>query len=285
MDTATGEKYFTAVAYILKPRFTAYRSYSTDGFDISKGGTYRLIVPFFIHEGNGHKKYYTWIEFEVVAFPSFSDLKEKYPHFYGLNTDGGLTVYIWQLSELHYGCYLVSTSMDTLTDTSFTFENGASIQEMLTIISSYSIGKENVTIKPVRNPISSYYYEINDEYRQSLEEYFWSVNPYYNRLIDNAYIDIDNDGTTELCTMQYGLTSGVFSFIFNAWEIETNEIKYHTVFYSQWYDLSFQKGSDGITRVQGITQGDDPVTHLFDISVVDGEVNLTENGVHIGFIS
>ena len=178
--------------------------------------------------------------------------------------------------------------MDTLTDTSFAFENGASIQEMVTIISSYSIGKENVTIKPVRNPISSYYYEINDEYRQELEEYFWSVIPHYNGInpfYDDAYIDIDNDGITELCTMQYGLTSGVFSFIFNAREIETNEIKYHTVFYSQWYDLSFQKGSDGITRVQGITQGENPETHLFDISVVDGEVNLTENGVQIGFIA
>ena len=50
-------------------------------------------------------------------------------------------------------------------------------------------------------------------------------------------------------------------------------------------DLSFQKGSDGITRVQGITQGENPETHLFDISIKDGYVYLTENGVYIGEIN
>ncbi|MBQ7357900.1 MAG: hypothetical protein IJW65_04110, partial [Clostridia bacterium] len=53
---------------------------------------------------------------------------------------------------------------------------------------------------------------------------------------------------------------------------------------SQFYYLSFQKGSDGITRVQGITQGENPETHLFDISIKDGNIYLTENGIPIGTI-
>ena len=84
--------------------------------------------------------------------------------------------------------------------------------------------------------------------------------------------------------MSVGTTSGLFTFTFNARELGTEKVEYHTVIYSQCYDLSFQKGSDGITRVQGITQGENPETHLFDISIKDGHVYLSENGVHIGNI-
>ena len=76
----------------------------------------------------------------------------------------------------------------------------------------------------------------------------------------------------------------IFTFIFKAREAGKNDIEYHTVIYSEWYDLSFQKGADGITRVQGVTMDGTYETHLFDISIKDGYVNLTENGVPIGEI-
>ena len=85
--------------------------------------------------------------------------------------------------------------------------------------------------------------------------------------------------------MGLGPTSGLFTFTFNAREVGTDKIEYHTIIYSQWYDLSFQKGDDGITRVQGITQGENPEIHLFDISIKDGYVYLTENGIPIGEIN
>ena len=102
---------------------------------------------------------------------------------------------------------------------------------------------------------------------------------------DTAIFDIDNDGIAEVCTMSIGPTSGLFTFTFSAREVGKKDIEYHTLIWSQWYDLSFQKGSDGITRVQGISQGQNPKTHLFDISIKDGDVYLTENGVYIGEIS
>ena len=37
-------------------------------------------------------------------------LFEKFPEFYGLNIDDGVTVYIWQLSSKSYYCYLVSNA-------------------------------------------------------------------------------------------------------------------------------------------------------------------------------
>ena len=51
--------------------------------------------------------------------------------------------------------------------------NGATIEEMKDILSAYGIGKKSVIIYPVRNPVSSYWYEIDDEYRAKIEAMFW----------------------------------------------------------------------------------------------------------------
>ena len=102
---------------------------------------------------------------------------------------------------------------------------------------------------------------------------------------DTATFDIDGDGKEENCSLLFGRTSGLFTFIFLVKDKETGDVEYETTIYSQVYELSFQKGADGKTKVQGITQGENPETHLFDISIKDGYVNLTENGVPIGEIN
>ena len=228
-----------------------------------------------------------WAEFTVGSIPTTYSLREKYPEFFGLNAEDGLTVYIWQLAETHYSCYLVSTATDRLSDHSFAFTSGASISEMRSILNTYNIEREKVLLRPIVNPISSYAYTIDEAYCKNLENVFWSaiVPMEFNTIFDTATFDIDDDGVDEVCTMSVGPTSGLFTFTFNARELGTEKVEYHTVVYSQCYDLSFQKGSDGITRVQGITQGENPETHLFDISIKDGYVYLTENGVYIGEIN
>ena len=102
---------------------------------------------------------------------------------------------------------------------------------------------------------------------------------------DQATFDIDGDGKEENCSLLFGRTSGLFTFIFFVQDKETGEVEYETTIYSQVYELSFQKGADGKMKVQGITQGENPETHLFDISIKDGNVYLTENGVYIGEIN
>lgn len=85
--------------------------------------------------------------------------------------------------------------------------------------------------------------------------------------------------------MRPGNTSGMFTFLFIVKDKETGEVEYESRFYSQVYELSFEKGSGGITRVKAVTRDETPVTHIFDISIKDGYVNLTENGVPIGEIN
>lgn len=102
---------------------------------------------------------------------------------------------------------------------------------------------------------------------------------------DSSTFDIDGDGDLENCTMRPGNTSGMFTFLFIVKDKETGEVEYESRFYSQVYELSFEKGSDGITRVKAVTRDETPVTHIFDISIKDGYVSLTENGVPIGEIN
>ena len=288
MDTDFDEeRYFNTIGYSLKKNKTASKSYTAEHLDLSKSGTYRFMVPFSVKEGDKYVSYKAWAEFTVGSIPTTDSLREKYPEFFGLNAEDGLTVYIWQLAETHYSCYLVSTATDRLSDHSFAFTRGASISEMRSILNTYNIEREKVLLRPIVNPISSYAYTIDEAYCKNLENVFWSaiVPMEFNTIFDTATFDIDDDGVDEVCTMSVGPTSGLFTFTFNARELGTEKVEYHTVVYSQFYYLSFQKGSDGITRVQGITQGENPETHLFDISIKDGYVYLTETGVYIGEIN
>ncbi len=302
IDVPSEELTFEAIGLLLRPNSTANKSYSTQRFDVSKSGTYRLRVSFFIDEG-GYKEYDTWIEFKVGSIPTTDALHHRYPEYFGLDASDGLDVYVWQMAKNNYSFGLLPHTEQGRDWISHELMNlrGTNAEEMSVILSTYNINENDIYIIPWQNPLSSYLAEWQiivegedtedlDAKRQAYVEHIRQmlssviVPMEFETVYDTATFDIDHDGVDEVCTMGMGRTSGVFTFTFNAREIGTEEVEYHTVIYSQWYDLSFQKGSDGVTRVQGITQGEDPETHLFDISIKDGYVYLTENGVPIGEI-
>lgn len=109
----------------------------------------------------------------VIVSTTIDGLKVKYPQFFNVSTDGGLTVYIWQMSANNYSCYLANTSMEAISDNSFAYDVGASIAEMRAILTTYDIDRKDITVQPVINPLSSYYYEIDDAYRAKVKELFW----------------------------------------------------------------------------------------------------------------
>ncbi len=97
-----------------------------------------------------------------------------------------------------------------------------------------------------------------------------------NSCYGTAFYDIDGDGGEEKCCLGMGSTSGVFTFTISVYG--NDGLKYHNVFCTEFYYLSFVKDENGILRVQGITQEEPPETHLFDI-VLNGEnIELFENG-------
>lgn len=272
--------------YLLMANETLPVRYATENYDISKGGVYRFTISFSVKEGDKSVSYNAYAEFQVGSVPNEKSLRAKYPDFFGLDAEDGLTVYIWQLAENHYGCYLVDKATDKWEDKLFAFTYGASIMEMRAILSTYNIEQSKITLRPVCNPSSSYAYVIDDAYRQKVETEFWSafVPIEFSMIFDEAVFDIDNDGVDEYCVMSAGSTYGFFTFRFSVWEVGKETLKYDTTIYSQFYNLSFQKGEDGIIRVKGVTRREKPKTHIFDISIIDEYIHLTENGVPIGEI-
>lgn len=196
--------------------------------------------------------------FDLEAdYGSMEKLERVYPQFFDISTDGGLTVYVWQNSEDDYRCYLVNTSEEAVADNSFAYTGGATISEMRAILSSYGVGKGNVTVQPVVNPLSEYHYKIDDEYHDSINDLFWSTVSMgepstVSNIIDSARFDIDGDGKDENCALTYGPTSGVFTIVFTAIEVGEEETEYINTFNYPGQTAKFHKTKNGEIKIKCI---------------------------------
>lgn len=237
---------------------------------------------------------------DVSAAFDLQPLRAKYPEYFDLDASAGLDVYVWQMAPDSYcfGLLPHTASPRDSTAQELLALRGASSEQMRYILAAYALDPDDIYVIPWQNPISSYIPEcwIVTENGESLEEkqaqYIETVSamlfgerdtllhddyPIY----DSIVFDVDGDGIDEVCVLGFGRTSGLFTFTFRAAEIGADTLKYDTPFCTEWYDLSFIREDDGVVRVQGIDQKDPPQTHLFDIAVVDGSIQLTEDGQSI----
>lgn len=237
---------------------------------------------------------------DVSAAFDLQPLRVQYPEYFDLDASAGLDVYVWQMApDSHYFGLLPHTaSPRDSTAQELLALRGASSEQMRYILAAYALDPDDIHVIPWQNPISSYIPEcwIVTENGESLEEkqaqYIETVSAMLfgegDTLLHNDYpiydsivFDVDGDGIDEVCVLGFGRTSGLFTFTFRAAEIGADTLKYDTLFCTEWYDLSFIRGDDGVVRVQGIDQKEPPQTHLFDIAVVDGSIQLTEDGQSI----
>lgn len=237
---------------------------------------------------------------DVSAAFDLQPLRAQYPEYFNLDASAGLDVYVWQMAPDSYcfGLLPHTASPRDSTAQELLALRGASSEQMRYILAAYALDPDDIYVIPWQNPISSYIPEcwIVTENGESLEEkqaqYIETVSamlfgerdtllhddyPIY----DSIVFDVDGDGIDEVCVLGFGRTSGLFTFTFRAAEIGADTLKYDTLFCTEWYDLSFIREDDGVVRVQGIDQKDPPQTHLFDIAVVDGSIQLTEDGQSI----
>lgn len=237
---------------------------------------------------------------DVSAAFDLQPLRAQYPEYFDLDASAGLDVYVWQMApgSYYFGLLPHTASPRDSTAQELLALRGASSEQMRYILAAYALDPDDIHVIPWQNPISSYIPEcwIVTENGESLEEkqaqYIETVSamlfgegdtllhddyPIY----DSIVFDVDGDGIDEVCVLGFGRTSGLFTFTFRAAEIGADTLKYDTLFCTEWYDLSFIREDDGVVRVQGIDQKDPPQTHLFDIAVVDGSIQLTEDGQSI----
>lgn len=237
---------------------------------------------------------------DVSAAFDLQPLRVQYPEYFDLDASAGLDVYVWQMApdSYYFGLLPHTASPRDSTAQELLALRGASSEQMRYILAAYALDPDDIHVIPWQNPISSYIPEcwIVTENGESLEEkqaqYIETVSAMLfgegNTLLHNDYpiydsivFDVDGDGIDEVCVLGFGRTSGLFTFTFRAAEIGADTLKYDTLFCTEWYDLSFIRGDDGVVRVQGIDQKEPPQTHLFDIAVVDGSIQLTEDGQSI----
>ena len=237
---------------------------------------------------------------DVSAAFDLQPLRAQYPEYFDLDASAGLDVYVWQMAPDSYcfGLLPHTASPRDSTAQELLALRGASSEQMRYILAAYALDPDDIYVIPWQNPISSYIPEcwIVTENGESLEEkqaqYIETVSAilFAERdtllhddypIYDSIVFDVDGDGIDEVCVLGFGRTSGLFTFTFRAAEIGADTLKYDTPFCTEWYDLSFIREDDGVVRVQGIDQKDPPQTHLFDIAVVDGSIQLTEDGQSI----
>ena len=212
----------------------------------------------------------------VITSAVIEQLKTKYPQFFNVSTDGGLTVYIWQMSKDNYSCYLANTSMEAISDNSFAYDVGASIAEMRAILSTYDVEQKDITVQPVINPFSSYVYNIDTAYRTKVKELFWK---------DSSNVDVSNNSQSATKTksieriVDHSVDDGV-SYD-NAFELFYTDDKYNYYFsniISQYIIVKFDDGTKNNVK-DALTAGEITISDLDKFEI---QYSKTEKSVQPG---
>lgn len=109
-------------------------------------------------------------------------------------------------------------------------------------------------------------------------EAYTTSDPQLANHFDETAFDIDKSGSSNICTIGHGMTSGIFSFSVTVWDDSNQNVLCNSMFYpASWYsELNFmtQKGK---LYVCGVDNMGDP--HKWEVQIDDGYLVLSENGV------
>ncbi len=142
---------------------------------------------------------------------------------------------------------------------SYRFEEGKSSLLPRYAYSAGAPGQSPVPDQAIFNPIL-YRYDVEDEKIP---------------IIDCIRFDIDKDGVEEICTLSYGPTSDLFTFVISVREHDEEELEYFNMFTSEYYDLSFiLSGSRDMNLIGWTPNGEPEEYYYFDIRFEDGNIAL-----------
>ncbi|MBQ7337080.1 MAG: M56 family metallopeptidase [Clostridia bacterium] len=285
---------FELPGYLLSPGEVKQKEYSTARFGLPSAGRYRLRSHFSIEDlpykewVETQNNYETWMEFTVTKLsdPTQADVEAQlsyvqsaYPEYFGLDTTDGLTVYVWQMAAGSYSCGLLPGQPNDHEQMQLLQLKGTSIEQMKTILNDYALPEDQITVEPTYMLYSSYLHTFS-------EAEIWSIKAMlgidgYTPRIDAAVCDIDRDGKQEHVIISTGPTFGRFSFRLSVYDVDSGQSKYNGVFYSPVMQLRLEIGTDGNLYLCG-TEQLSGVEHRYDVTMKDGVVSITEDGVPIG---
>ena len=226
----------------------------------------------------------------------YKRLEKQYPEYFGLDISKGLKVYVWQMSEGSYSCALLAGS-DNKTDVEIGGMRGVTIEEMLLILNTYEIEDNDIDVEvvPFRNPLSSYWYEIDEAYTEKL---VWLLNgtpnpaPFLtessesgetayqvddpdhilNVLTDVKVCDVDGDGQLESCRLSFGPTSGLFTVVFTVYRNGT--VVYRNTFNMDYGTANFVLLDEGLS-LEFVFAKNEPWTVPYLVTIENGVIVLT----------
>ncbi len=145
LSTKRGDWAFNLVGYTLAPRSSVEKEYSSALYDVKRGGTYRLRIPFSVKENGENKSYTTYAVFELED-----------SSYYTLDASEGLDVCVWQMAKESYSFGLLPHSDEPHHFNELMDLYAVSAAEMREILSTYKIEEDKIYIVPWQNPFSSY---------------------------------------------------------------------------------------------------------------------------------
>ena len=102
------------------------------------------------------------------------ELKKKFPEYFTELKNKSIGVYVWQMAENSYQCVLADDSDGRLSDDKIAkmSKEWLAVEQAKAILTELGVKPEDVTVYPASMKFSSYYYEVNDEYRAKVKELF-----------------------------------------------------------------------------------------------------------------
>ncbi len=199
-------------------------------------------------------------------------LRNTVPEYFGLDAMMGLKVYVWQMTEDSYSCALLSAA-DRKTDAEIGGMNGVTIEQMRLILSTYDVPSKRISIVPFRNPLSSYWYEIDEAYTERITTLLKDDT----QTIDAAVFDIDKDGSLETCRLENGPAAESRTVVFTVFRNGT--VVYRNTFLLEPGKLQFVQGMNGqtwyITRTTvSMTDGSDVQADKITFWISDGRIRM-----------
>lgn len=113
-------------------------------------------------------------KFERNNSVDIEELREKYPEYFELGTSKGIEVYVWQMAENSYRCGMMSGTNRNKTDEEIwgLQVQSLSVEETKAILDAIGVEKSDIIVIPITQPYSSYLYEIDDAYKESVTKLF-----------------------------------------------------------------------------------------------------------------
>ncbi len=211
-------------------------------------------------------------------------LRSQYPEYFGLDMSKGLKVYVWQMAESSYSCALISGT-DERSEIEIGMMKGVTIEQMRLILSTYGLEEKEIEVVPFHNSISSYWYEIDNDYKVWIRRLVKENMPFTNEELEglksppfsiaDVVYDVDGDGQLETCSLNRGPTSSDITVVFTVYRNGT--LAYRNTFDMNEGEMTFSRSDSGLRIAHTIPWNDGiQLFTEYTITIEDGVLVLTD---------